>query len=168
MANFNPIMKLILQRVSRGSVIAFNDTQTEGELTGEIGQGLVLLVGFGHSDNREVASRIGKKLLEMRIFEDETGKMNRSVTDIGGELLVVSQFTLYGDTHKGRRPGFANAMPPDEAKELYQLFIEILKASGLKVAGGVFGARMKVEIINDGPVTFILEDEASPPQTTGR
>ena len=168
MANFNPIMKLILQRVSRGSVIAFNDAQTEGKLAGEICKGLVLLVGFCHSDNIQIASRIAKKLLELRIFEDETGKMNRSVTDLGGELLVVSQFTLYGDTHKGRRPGFSDAMPPAEAKELYNRFVVILEESGLKVASGVFGARMKVEIINDGPVTFILEDEASPPQTTGR
>jgi D-tyrosyl-tRNA(Tyr) deacylase len=159
MTTFSLVMRVVLQRVKRGSVTIYDPQDPEGRLTGEIGRGLVLLVGFRDGDKTDSVSRLAQKIVELRIFEDDTGKMNRSVTDLGGELLVVSQFTLYGDTRKGRRPGFSQAMPPDEAKKMYGRFIRLLESSGLNVASGVFGAKMELEIINDGPVTFILEDE---------
>ncbi len=152
-------MRVVLQRVKRGSVTIYDPQHPEGRLTGEIGRGLVLLVGFRDGDKMDSVSRLAQKIVELRIFEDDTGKMNRSVTDLSGELMVVSQFTLYGDTRKGRRPGFSQAMPPDEAKKMYDRFIRLLEGSGLNVTTGVFGAKMEVEIVNDGPVTFILEDE---------
>ena len=160
-------MKLVLQRVKRASVTVFDASHPDGTKYGEIDRGLAILVGLRDGDVMESASKLAKKLLELRIFEDEAGKMNLSVTDVGGGLLVVSQFTLYGDTRKGRRPSFTGAMVPEEAEPMYQRFVQLLEGSGLKVATGVFGAKMDVEIINDGPVTFILEDEPSQPQETG-
>ncbi len=160
-------MKLVLQRVKRASVTVFNEEHQDGIKTGEIDRGLAILVGLRAGDVMDSASKLAKKLLELRIFEDEAGKMNRSVADIDGELLIVSQFTLYGDTRKGRRPSFTGTMPPGEAEPMYQRFVKLLEGSGLKVATGIFGARMEMEIINDGPVTFILEDEPSQPQETG-
>jgi D-tyrosyl-tRNA(Tyr) deacylase len=157
--NFEAVMKLVLQRVKRASVTVSADGQVTK--TGEIERGLVVLIGLRSGDGMESAAKLAKKLVELRIFEDDTGKMNLSVTDINGGLLVVSQFTLYGDTRKGRRPSFTGTMPPDEAEKMYLRFMELLKGTGLKVATGVFGAKMEVEIINDGPVTFILEDEIS-------
>jgi len=160
-------MRIVLQRVRQASVTVYDEKQPEGRLTGDISQGLVLLVGFRDGDQTESVSRLAKKILELRIFEDDRSKMNRSVQDIGGGLLVVSQFTLYGDTRKGRRPSFTGTMPPEEAEKMYQRLIDLLSGSGLKIASGVFGAKMKVEIINDGPVTFLLEDEMSPSAPTG-
>jgi D-tyrosyl-tRNA(Tyr) deacylase len=152
-------MKLVMQRVKRASVTVYNSESPDGIITGEIGRGLVILFGLRSGDVLESAAKLAKKLLELRIFEDDAGKMNLSVADIGGELLVVSQFTLYGNTNKGRRPSFTGTMPPDEAEPMYERFVQLLEGSGLKIATGVFGAKMEVEIINDGPVTFILEDE---------
>jgi D-tyrosyl-tRNA(Tyr) deacylase len=152
-------MKLVLQRVRRASVKIFSPDKPDGYTSGEIGRGLVVLVGLRIGDVMDSASKLAKKLLELRIFEDDEGRMNRSVSDIGGGLLIVSQFTLYGDTHKGRRPSFTGTMPPEEAEPMYDRFVHLLEGSGLPVATGVFGAKMEVEIINDGPVTFVLEDE---------
>ena len=109
----------------------------------------------------DLAAKMARKVLELRIFEDEAGKMNRSVVDIGGDLLVVSQFTLYGDTRRGRRPSFTDALPPSEAEPMYRRFVQLLAGSGLTTASGQFGAKMEVEIINDGPVTIILDDDAA-------
>jgi len=156
-------MKLVIQRVQRGSVTVFDAESTgkvDGKRIAEIGRGLVLLVGFCVGDKPELLPSIVEKVLGLRIFDDGTGKMNRSVAEVNGELLVVSQFTLCADTRRGRRPSFTGAMPPAEAEAMYEEFVQLLKSSGLKVATGLFAAKMSVEIINDGPVTFILEDEA--------
>ncbi len=164
---FRPVMRIVLQRVKRASVTASDDSHPDGRVTGTIGRGLVILVGFRPGDGAESMARLAKKLLELRIFEDDAGKMNRSVADVSGGLLIVSQFTLYGDIRKGRRPSFTGAMPPDEAEAMYRRFVHLLEGSGLTVATGVFGAKMEVEIINDGPVTFILEDEPAQSQASG-
>lgn len=129
--------------------------------TEAIDRGLVILVGFRPGDRMDAVARMAKKVLELRIFEDEAGKMNRSVADIGGGLLIVSQFTLYGDTRRGRRPSFTGALCPAEAEPMYRRFVQLLTASGLATASGRFGAKMEVEIINDGPVTIILDDDAA-------
>ncbi|MCP4568063.1 MAG: D-tyrosyl-tRNA(Tyr) deacylase [FCB group bacterium] len=154
-------MKIVLQRVRRASVTVFESNQSGGRIAGEIGPGLVLLVGLKAGDIMESAARLAKKILELRIFEDKAGKMNRSVVEAKGQLLVISQFTLHGSTRKGRRPSFTGTMPPDEAEKMYSRFVQMLSDTGIKVATGVFGAKMEVEIINDGPVTFILEDDIS-------
>jgi len=152
-------MRLVLQRVSRASVTVYDSENPDGVETGRINRGLVILIGLRIGDQLESAAKLAKKLLELRIFEDDDGKMNRSVVDVGGELLVISQFTLYGDTRKGRRPSFTETMPPDQAEAMYDKFVRMLQGTGLIVATGIFGARMEVEIINDGPVTFVLQDE---------
>lgn len=145
-------MRLLIQRVTDGSVTI------EGKLKGSIGKGLVILVGVTHSDTRADAEYLASKCANLRIFEDENGKMNLSLLDIGGGALVISQFTLYGDCVKGRRPGFDNAAKPDHAEPLYEEFIALLKQQGVgQVETGCFGADMLVHINNDGPVTFILE-----------
>lgn len=144
-------MKIVLQRVTYGNVTI------EGNIVGEIGRGFVLLFGVGKEDNNKKADFLADKCLNLRIFEDSNGKMNHSILDINGEILIISQFTLYGDTQKGRRPSFTNAGKPQEAEELYNYFVETIKKSGLKVSTGIFGADMKVQIHNDGPVTFIIE-----------
>ncbi|MEX0638851.1 MAG: D-aminoacyl-tRNA deacylase [Balneolaceae bacterium] len=145
-------MKIVIQRVSEAKV------EVDGRITGAIGNGLLLLAGFGQNDTEEVVDRATDKILKMRIFEDSDGKMNRSVVDLSGELLVVSQFTLYGDTRKGNRPAFTDAMPPDRAESLYEFMICQLKSkSSLLVETGVFGAMMSVEMVNRGPVTLIVE-----------
>lgn len=144
-------MKIILQRVTYGSVTVDNKT------IGEINQGFVLLFGVGKEDSEDKAEFLADKCLNLRVFSDEQGKMNKSILDIKGEILVISQFTLYGDTKKGRRPSFTEAGSPKDAEELYQFFVQVLKRSNLKVETGIFGADMKVKIHNDGPVTFILE-----------
>lgn len=143
-------MKALLQRVSGASV------SIGGEKVGEIGRGLVILVGVAAGDTREDIDYLVNKLINLRIFGDEQGRFNRSVLDIGGELLVVSQFTLLADTRKGRRPGFSGAAPPEEASHLFDEFVDKTRASGLKVATGRFQAYMAVEIHNDGPVTIML------------
>ena len=144
-------MRLIVQRVRSASV------KIDGKVVGEIGSGLMTLVGFTHSDNSETVRYLADRSVKLRIFEDENGKMNRSLLDVGGSMLIVSQFTLYGDTAHGRRPGFDAAAKPDQAIPLYEQFIEEVKALGVNVQTGVFAADMLVTLENDGPVTFTLE-----------
>ena len=139
-------MRALVQRVSDASVTV------DGEQVARIGPGLLVLLGVGRGDGEAEADRIASKLLALRVFEDDAGKMNLSVRDIGGEILCVSQFTLYGDTRRGNRPSFVDAAPPEEAEALYE---QVRSALGAK--GGVFGARMAVSLVNDGPVTLMLE-----------
>lgn len=146
-------MKSVLQRVSQASVTV------DGEVIGEIGKGILVLFGVEKADVETQMDYHIKKLLSLRIFADENDKMNLSVQDIRGELLIVSQFTLAGDCRKGNRPGFDNAMPPAEAERMYNRYVERLRVeSGLKVETGAFGAMMQVGLVNDGPVTFLLEN----------
>ena len=126
-------------------------------MVGQIGPGLCILLGVAKTNTASDAERLADKICQLRIFEDDQGKMNRSTIEIGAELLVISQFTLYGDCHKGNRPSFSNAAPPEQAEQLYKGFIDRLRQSGLKLAAGVFQARMQVALVNDGPVTFVLE-----------
>lgn len=144
-------MRALIQRVSRASVTV------DGRVTGRIGRGLVVLLGVTHADGRAEADWVAARIAGLRVFEDEAGKMNLSLADVGGELLVVSQFTLYGDTRKGRRPSFTDAAAPQHAEPLVDYFVERLREAGFTVATGVFGARMAVEIHNDGPVTLWVE-----------
>jgi D-tyrosyl-tRNA(Tyr) deacylase len=129
----------------------------DGRVTGEIGAGLLLLVGFTEGDGDEALAWMAEKVVGLRIFPDEAGKMNRSVEEAGGAVLIVSQFTLYGDARKGRRPSFIEAARPETAIPLYERFVERMRATGRPVATGEFGAMMDVELVNDGPVTLILE-----------
>jgi D-tyrosyl-tRNA(Tyr) deacylase len=145
-------MRLVLQRVSQARVVI------AGETVGEIGAGLLVLLGVTHTDTIDNARRLGEKTLGLRIFADDDGKMNRSIVDARGSVLVVSQFTLYGDCQKGRRPSFIQAAPPEIAVPLYEAFIDAIRALGVPVATGRFGAMMNVELTNDGPVTLILEN----------
>ena len=144
-------MRVVIQRVSNASV-----TVTD-EIVGQIGAGLCVFLGVGKADDETKARLLSEKFKSLRIVEDEQGKMNRSVADIGGEILVVSQFTLYGDCTSGNRPSFSDAAPAAEAERLYDIFVDHLKAQGLRVATGRFQAKMTVSLANDGPVTFILE-----------
>ena len=144
-------MRIVLQRVSRARVTV------EGRVTGEIGRGLLLLAGFTDGDTDETLAWMADKVVELRIFPDDEGRMNRSVREVGGGLLVVSQFTLYGDARKGRRPSFIDAARPEVAIPLYERFVDLLRATGLAVGTGEFGAMMDVELLNEGPVTLILE-----------
>ena len=141
----------LLQRVKRASVTIDN------KLYSQIDKGILVLFGVVKGDDRTKADKIADKISKLRIFEDENGKMNKSVVDVSGEILVVSQFTLAGNCSKGTRPSFDSAEQPDKANEMYEYFIEQLKNKGLTVKTGVFGAMMDVELINDGPVTFILD-----------
>jgi D-tyrosyl-tRNA(Tyr) deacylase len=145
-------MRAVVQRVSRASV------RVDGETIGEIGQGLLVLLGIGKADTVRDAEWMINKLLALRIFSDDAKNMNRSVTDIGGGILVVSQFTLYGDVQRGTRPSFSDAMPPGDAENFYNSFMSKLRAAtSLNVAEGKFAAMMDVELVNDGPVTIILD-----------
>lgn len=144
-------MRVLLQRVKTASV------EVDGQEVGEIGQGLLLLVGIQRHDNDTLIERMAERVLSYRVFADPQGKMNLSVADIGGSVLTVSQFTLAADTDKGLRPGFSGAAPPDEARRLYQGFVDQLAARHQPLAGGIFGADMQVHLVNDGPVTFLLE-----------
>ena len=144
-------MKTVIQRVSRA------DVTISGTPAGKIGQGLLILLGVGPEDTEETADYIATKIINMRIFEDENGKMNRSVKDVGGEILVVSQFTLYADCRKGNRPSFVGAAAPEPAEALYLYFIKKLSESGIHTESGEFGADMQVSLINDGPVTILLD-----------
>ncbi len=144
-------MKVVVQRVSRASV------SVNREIVGEIGNGLVLLIGIAKTDTVENIDFVAKKCVNLRVFQDEQGKMNRSLLDEKGEILAISQFTLLGNTQKGRRPSFIDAAEPNSAEKLYNGFIEKLKSFGIVVACGIFGAMMDVELINHGPVTLIIE-----------
>lgn len=146
-------VRVVVQKVKRGSVTV------DGNITGEIGQGYVLLVGFTHDDAAEDLAWMVDKVINLRVFEDEAGKMNLSLLDVGGEILSVSQFTLYGDARKGRRPGFTDAARPEVATPLYEQFNQQLREQGITVGTGIFGASMEVEIINDGPVTILLDTD---------
>src|ERR1051326_4563720 len=139
-------MRAVIQRVSRAKVTV------EGRITGEIGTGLMILLGVGHEDTPAVAASLAEKSANLRIFEDENQKMNRSLLDVKGAALVVSQFTLYGDARGGRRPSFIAAAPPELAKSLYEVFCEALRGLGVNVATGIFQAMMSVELVNEGPV----------------
>jgi D-tyrosyl-tRNA(Tyr) deacylase len=144
-------MKIVLQRVSEVSV------EVSGEIVSSIGAGFLLLVGADRDDSRENADFLADRCLGLRIFEDDEGKMNRSIGDVKGEIMAVSQFTLSADLSKGRRPSFTGALEPGLARELFDYFVTKLEESGLAVRTGIFGAKMKVRLLNDGPVTFTLE-----------
>ena len=146
-------MRIVLQRVSRAEV------RVAGVVTGAIAAGYVVLVGLAPADTDATLAWMADKIVGLRLFADADGKMNRSLADVGGGLLVVSQFTLYGDARKGRRPSFTDAAPPEVAVPLYERFVALLRerAGGLPVATGEFGAMMEVELVNDGPVTLLLE-----------
>jgi len=146
-------MRAVVQRVSRAKVTV------EGRVTGEIGAGLMILLGVGRQDTAAVAVSLAEKCANLRVFEDDQGKMNRSLLDVKGSALVVSQFTLYGDARGQRRPSFISAAPPEQAKALYEDFCEALGKLGVSVATGVFQAMMSVELVNEGPVTILLDSE---------
>lgn len=144
-------MRVVAQRVSRASVTV------EGEVTGRIGPGLMLLVAMKGGESAEDLAWMANRIVGLRVFRDDQDKMNRSLLEVGGELLVISQFTLYGDCRKGRRPSFIEAGPPELSAPLFERFLKELSAQGANVATGRFGAMMQVELVNDGPVTLILE-----------
>ena len=146
-------MRAILQRVSSASVTV------DGAVVGEIGAGLLVLLGVGQGDTEADAEYLADRVLGLRIFGDAAGKMNLSVVESGGGVLVVSQFTLYGDTRKGRRPSFDGAAAPDVARRLYELFVDVVRARGIRVETGVFQASMSVALVNEGPVTFVVESK---------
>jgi D-aminoacyl-tRNA deacylase len=146
-------MRVVVQRSKKAKVTV------NGEITGQISKGLVLLVGVTHDDKEEDAVFLADKIANLRIFEDDAGKMNLSLLDVGGEILSVSQFTLYGDCRKGRRPNFMEAARPEQANQLYERFNSLLREKDIKVETGIFGAMMDVELINDGPVTLIVESK---------
>ena len=146
-------MRAVLQRVTEAVV------EVDGREVGRIERGLLILVGCGEGDTTEDGRYLADKIANLRIFEDEAGKMNLSLLDIGGEALVVSQFTLYGDCRKGRRPSFTSALAPERADELIGEFADNLTRAGLRVAQGSFGAKMRVSLVNDGPVTILLDSE---------
>ena len=146
-------MRVVLQRVSHASVTV------EEKVIGQIQRGFLLLVGVTHDDAMEDMEYLVRKIIQMRIFEDEEGKLNRSIQDVGGEILSVSQFTLYADTKKGNRPSFSKAAPGDVAIEMFEQFNGLLRETGIPVETGQFGADMKVELLNDGPVTILLDSK---------
>lgn len=146
-------MKAVLQRVTKASV------KVDGNIVGEIGKGFLVLLGAGCGDTEKDCEKLSDKISKIRLFEDEDGKMNLGAGDIEGEILVISQFTLYADSRKGNRPNFMNAMEPKEAERLYEYFLTLLDGKFSKIQKGIFGADMKVELLNDGPVTIILESK---------
>jgi len=146
-------MRAVIQRVSRARVIV------DGRVTGEIEAGLVVLVAVGREDSASTAVAMAEKIVHLRVFNDDQGKMNRSLLDVGGAILAISQFTLYGDARGGRRPSFAQAAPPEQGKALYEEFVRALQALGVRVETGVFQAHMSVELANDGPVTILLDSD---------
>lgn len=146
-------MRLLIQRAKNASVTV------DGEITGKIDNGYVVFLGVSDSDTKEVADKMAKKLIGLRIFEDENGKTNLSIKDVDGELLIISQFTLYADCRKGNRPSFINAGKPDMASEMYDYFCDSLEPEVKKVGRGIFGADMKVELLNDGPFTIWLDSD---------
>ena len=144
-------MRAVVQRVSRAQVAV------QGEVTGRINRGIVVLLAVGNADGESDADYLADKIVGLRIFEDESGKMNLAVSDIRGEVLVVSQFTLYGDVRRGKRPSYDQAAPPQQARELYEYFVERIRATGLVCETGRFQETMQVELVNDGPVTVLLD-----------
>src|SRR5271167_1290191 len=146
-------MRAVLQRVSSARVLV------DGNVTGEIGPGLVVLLAVGREDSVATAASVAEKIVNLRIFGDDQGKMNRSLLDVGGAVLAVSQFTLYGDARGQRRPSFIQAAPPEQGKALYEEFLRALQARGVRVATGVFQTHMSLEIVNDGPVTILLDSD---------
>ncbi len=146
-------MRALLQRVSQASVTV------DGRVVGQIGRGFCILLGVTHSDTNKEADWLANKIAGIRLFEDEAGKLNLGLSDIGGELLIVSQFTLYGDARKGRRPSFIAAARPEQSEPLYDYFVNQMRDAGFRVQTGIFGANMQVEIQNDGPITLMLERE---------
>ena len=152
-------MRIVLQRVARASV------RVDAEEVGAIGRGLLILVGIGPEDERLDLAAAARKILDLRVFQDAEGKMNLSLRDLGLDVLAVSQFTLYGDTRKGRRPSYTQAAPPEVAEPLFDAFVAALRAESVRVAVGRFGAHMAVELVNDGPVTLVLE--LAPPELEG-
>ena len=148
-------MRALVQRVSEASVTV------NGSIRGKISSGLLVFLGVRHDDSELTAEHLARKVIQLRIFADEQGKMNRSLTDVSGELLVVSQFTLYGDTRKGNRPSYSEAAKPELAERLYQHFIETCRKADIRVSTGVFQADMEVRLVNQGPVTLMCYSEAS-------
>lgn len=146
-------MRAVVQRVARASVVV------EGAAVGAIEQGLLVLLGVTDSDTDATARKLARKIVALRIFEDDEGKMNRAMADVGGAMLCVSQFTLYGDVRRGNRPSFTAAAAPEEARRLYDLFCDEVEAQGIRCERGVFGAHMGVELLNDGPVTLMIDSE---------
>ena len=146
-------MRAVIQRVARACV------RVDGRVAGEIQAGMVVLLGVGRTDNPESASYLAEKIANLRVFADQAGKMNLSLLEVSGAALVVSQFTLYGDTRGGRRPSYVQAAPPVEANRLYEEFVQSLRSLGVPVKTGVFQAHMEVELVNDGPVTILLDSE---------
>lgn len=146
-------MRAVVQRVSRAKVTV------DGWITGEIGIGLLVLLGVGHPDTEADVDYVAQKIAGLRIFEDEDGKMNRSVLEAGGSVLAVSQFTLYGDVRRGKRPSFDDAATPEQARRLYELFVERIGQAGLRCETGRFQETMQVELVNDGPVTILLDSK---------
>jgi D-tyrosyl-tRNA(Tyr) deacylase len=144
-------MRAVVQRVSRARVTV------QGEITGKIGRGLLVLIGIGSADTEADAAYLAGKIAGLRIFDDDQGKMNLSLSDLGGSVLAVSQFTLYGDVRHGRRPSFDAAAPPEKARTLYEYFVERIRATGLRCETGGFQEMMQVELVNDGPVTILLD-----------
>ena len=146
-------MRAVVQRVNRARVTV------GGEVVGEIGQGLLVLLGVGQSDTDTAADYLANKIAGLRVFDDDAGRMNRAVGEVGGGVLVVSQFTLFGDVRRGKRPSFDAAAPPEQARRLYEYFVERLRAAGLRCETGRFQEMMLVELVNDGPVTILLDSE---------
>jgi D-tyrosyl-tRNA(Tyr) deacylase len=148
-------MRAVVQRVSRSQVTV------NGEITGEIGLGLLVLLGVGRDDTEADATYLAGKICGLRLFEDAQGKMNRSMQDVGGSVLAVSQFTLYGDVRRGKRPSFDGAAPPERTRQLYEFFVEQIRAAGLRCETGRFHEMMQVELVNEGPVTILLDSGKS-------
>jgi len=148
-------MRAVVQRVSRAKVTV------KEWISGEIGQGLLVLLGVGHEDTEADATYLAEKIAGLRIFEDDHGKMNRSVQDVGGSVLAVSQFTLYGDVRRGKRPSFDDAAPAEHARRLYEFFVQQIQAAGLRCETGRFQEMMQVELVNEGPVTILLDSQKS-------
>jgi D-tyrosyl-tRNA(Tyr) deacylase len=146
-------MRAVIQRVTESSV------SVDGRTIGSIGRGLLILLGVGEGDSKKEADYLAEKIVNLRIFEDQDGKMNRSLLEVGGDILVVSQFTLLGDCRKGRRPSFVQAATPENANNLYEYFVEFTRQRGVRVQTGEFGAMMAVSLVNDGPVTLIVESK---------
>lgn len=146
-------MRVVVQRAKYAKV------SIDGELYNEINEGYCVFVGITHEDTKEIVEKVAKKLVGLRVFKDEEDKMNKSISDIGGKILSISQFTLYADCKKGRRPSFVGAAKPEQAKALYEYFNRVVEEEGIEVKTGIFGADMKIELYNDGPVTILLDSD---------